>query len=295
MSIEVFEQEMKRLVDPAAQIEKLAGGFQFTEGPVWDRARRCLYFSDIPADTMYRYSDAKGVEVHRKPSHFSNGLTIDHQGRLLACEHQARRVSREGAGGVETVADRYQGKRLNSPNDIVVARDGSLIFTDPHYGLMSGLGGPGEQEQPHRGVYRLAPGASEPALLASDFQTPNGLALTKDERRLYVDDTIGSHLRAFDVGDDWALSGGGVVLEFPQEEGAGVPDGLKLDVNDNVYCTGPWGVWVISPSGAVLGRIRMPEVTANLNWGGDDARALYLTASTGLYRLHCLTGGYTRG
>ena len=294
MTIEVLDAGMKALVDPAAQIEKLAGGFRFTEGPVWDRARRCLYFSDIPADSIYRYSDAAGAEVYRKPSRNSNGLTLDSQGRLLACEHQARRVTREGAQGVEIVAERYQGKRLNSPNDIVVARDGSLIFTDPNYGLMDGLGGPNNKELPFQGVYRLPPGAAEPVLLASDFQAPNGLALTRDERRLYVDDTVGSHLRAFDIGDDWSVSGGRVVFEFPTDEEPGVPDGLKLDLNDNVYCTGPGGVWVIAPSGAALGRIHMPEVTANLNWGEDDAGALYLTASTGLYRLRCLARGFVR-
>jgi gluconolactonase len=218
-------------------------------------------------------------------------MTIDPQGCLLACEHQARRVSREGPAGYEVLASHYRGKRLNSPNDVIVARDGSIIFSDPHYGLMEGLGGPGEQEQPCRGVYRLAPGATEPTLLVDDFITPNGLALTKDERTLYVDDTLASHLRAFDVGADWTLSNGRVVLEFPRDEDPGVPDGLKLDVDDNVFCTGPYGVWVISPRGAVLGRIHMPEVTANLNWGEADRGTLYLTASTGVYRLRTLTHG----
>lgn len=291
MTIEVFEPEMKSLVNSAAPIECVANGFQFTEGPVWDPAKGCLYFSDIPVNMSYRYSGAAGVEVFRKPSHYSNGMTIDAQGRLLACEHQSRRVTREGADGIEVLASHYRGKRLNSPNDVIVAGDGSILFSDPHYGLMEGLGGPAEQEQSCRGVYRLAPGATEPTLLVDDFVAPNGLALTKDERTLYVDDTVKSHLRAFDVGADWTLSNGRVVLEFPRDEDPGVPDGMKMDANDNVYCTGPYGVWVISPGGVVLGRIHMPEVTANLNWGEGDRRTLFMTASTGVYRLRCLTGG----
>jgi gluconolactonase len=291
MTIEAFEKEFTALIDPAARAERLATGFRFTEGPVWDRAKRCLYFSDIPADTIYRYTDAGGAVVYRKPSHHSNGLTIDGQGRLLACEHQARRVTREGASGIETLAERYQGKRLNSPNDIIVARDGSLIFTDPHYGLMSNLGGPAKQELPFRGVYRLIPGAAEPTLLADDFEAPNGLALSADQRTLYVDDSERCHIRVFRVEDGWSLSGGRVCMELPRGPDGGVPDGMKLDERDNLYSTGPGGVWVISPAAIVLGRIHMPEVTANLNWGDDDGRALYMTASTGLYRLRCLARG----
>ena len=290
MTIEVIKPEMKDLIEPTAELEQLARGFLFAEGPFWDYEKRCLYFSDIPADTMYRYSEATGAEVYRKPSNYSNGLTIDHQGRLIACEHQTRRVSREGKDGVEVVADRYDGKRLNSPNDVVVARDGSLIFTDPPYGLMEGLGGPGEPELPFRGVYRLPPDAGEPILLADDFTTPNGLALTADENRLYVNDTERSHIRVFDVGDGWQLSGGGVFIEL-KGDGAGNPDGMKLDEKGNVYCTGPGGIWVCSPDAVILGRIRIPEMTANLNWGDDDARSLYIAASTGIYRLRCLTGG----
>ena len=295
MCIEQHEPELKALIDPAAELECLSQGFQFTEGPVWDPAKRCLYFSDIPADTIYRYTKANGVEVYRTPSHFSNGLTIDHQGRLLTCEHRTRRVTREGIdGSVEVLAERYGGKRLNSPNDIIVTREGTLIFTDPHYGLMPGIGGPAEQELPFRGVYRLNPGATEPTLLADDFAAPNGLALTGDERKLYVDDTIRSHIRVFEVGDGWTLSGGRVFWEFPNEEVSGlpgVPEGMKLDIHDNVFCTGPGGVWILSPSAVALGHIRMPEVTANLNWGEDDARTLYLTASTSLYQLRCITSG----
>lgn len=290
MVLEVYEAEAKTLIDPSAALEQIGDGFQFTEGPVWHVGEQCLFFSDIPANTMYRYSMANGSEVYRQPSHFSNGLTLDGAGRVLACEHQRRRVSRTGAHGVETIVDRYQGKRLNSPNDLIVARDGSILFTDPPYGLLDGLGGPGEQELPFCGVYRIAPGATEPTLLVDDFVTPNGLALTADGRRLYVDDTVAGHIRAFDVQDDWTLTGGAVLVEMRSEE-PGVPDGMKLNADGVIYCTGPGGIWLCSPNGVVLGRIRMPEVAANLAWGEADGSSLYITASTGVYRLRCRIGG----
>lgn len=290
MLLDIYEPEVTTLFDPNATLERIADGFQFTEGPVWDARARCLYFSDIPANQQYRYAPGAGVTLFRKPSNFSNGLTLDQQGRLLACEHQARRVARISADGSATVVDRYQGKRLNSPNDLIVARDGSILFTDPHYGLLAGLGGPAEQELPHRGVYRIAPGASEPALLVDDFSAPNGLALSHDESHLYVDDTIEGHLRSFAVGDGWTLTGGDALVVLQGDE-PGVPDGLKLDRAGNIYCTGPGGIWLCSPAGLVLGRIRTPEVAANLTWGDDNAQTLYITASTGLYRLPSQVGG----
>jgi gluconolactonase len=291
MNLEVFEPELKTLIDPHATLEHLAGGFQFTEGPVWDPAQACLYFSDIPANTMYVYREGEGVQTYRQPSHYSNGLTLDGAGRLIACEHQTRRVTRTGEAGLEVVVDRYQGKRLNSPNDVVVAGDGSILFTDPSYGLREGMGGPAEQELPFQGVYRVPPGANEPILLADDFETPNGLAFNPGESRLYVDDTVRGHLRVFDVGAGWTLSGGDVLAELVRPDEKGRPDGLKVDVHGNIYCTGPGGIWVLAPDGAVLGWIHMPEQTANLNWGDADRRSLYITASTGLYRLRCLTQG----
>jgi gluconolactonase len=185
------------------------------------------------------------------------------------------------------------GKRLNSPNDVIVARDGGVLFTDPHYGLLEGLGGPAEQELAFKGVYRLAPNSSELSLLASDFDAPNGLALSIDEKRLYVDDSIRSHIRVFDVNEDWTLSGGAVFAELSRD-GLGDPDGMKLDYHGNIFCAGPGGIWIFSPSGVKLGRLLMPEVTANLNWGDDDACSLYITASSSVYRLRCMSGGRAR-
>jgi gluconolactonase len=291
MQMNVIHQRVTELVDPGAEIERLANGFVFTEGPVWSFRDSHLTFSDIPGDTMYRWDERDGVREYRKPSNFSNGLAYDADGALVACEHRTRRVTRETPSGVETIADMYEARRLNAPNDIVPAPDGSLVFTDPHYGLGEGFGGPAEQEQPVRGVYRIPPGGSEPELLTGDFSGPNGLALTPDARTLYVDDTEEFHIRAFAVAPGWALSGGDVLVELPRE-GEGVPDGLKLDGAGNIYCTGAGGIWICSPAGELLGQLPFPEVAANLAWGDDDAQTLYVTASTGLYRVRCKTTGY---
>jgi gluconolactonase len=291
MQMNVIHQRVTELVDPGAEIERLANGFVFTEGPVWSFRDSHLTFSDIPGDTMYRWDERDGVREYRKPSNFSNGLAYDADGALVACEHRTRRVTRETPSGVETIADTYEARRLNAPNDIVPAPDGSLVFTDPHYGLGEGFGGPAEQEQPVRGVYRIPPGGSGPELLTGDFSGPNGLALTPDARTLYVDDTEEFHIRAFAVAPGWALSGGDVLVELPRE-GEGVPDGLKLDGAGNIYCTGAGGIWICSPAGELLGQLPFPEVAANLAWGDDDAQTLYVTASTGLYRVRCKTTGY---
>jgi gluconolactonase len=286
----VFEREAEALIDPGVELERLANGFQFLEGPVWHFGRRTLTFVDLSGDAMYRWTEAGGVEVLRKPSNFANGLAYDRQGALLSCEHRTRRITREADGGLATMVDGYRGKRLNAPNDLVVSADGSILFTDPHYGLSEGFGGPGDQEQPVRGVYQLSAGVEEPELLIDDFEGPNGLALSFDERRLLVADSERNHLRAFDVGEGWRLSGGDVLVTFPEE--GDVPDGLKLDRDGNIFSTGPGGVWICSPEGEILGHVPFPETAANLAWGDDDARTLYVTASTTLYRLPCRVTGH---
>jgi gluconolactonase len=291
MSLEVFESDARRLVDPAAEPETIADGFQFTEGPVWSFRHHHLTFVDLAGDAMYRWSEGSGTQVLRKPSDHANGLAYDRSGALVSCEHRTRRITRETSGGLETVVDRYRGKRLNAPNDLVVAEDGTIIFTDPHYGLMEGYGGPGEQELPFRGVYRLPPGSSEPELIGDDFEGPNGLALTRQEDRLIVVDSERNHLREFRIEGGWRFSGGDVVVQLP-EEGEGVPDGVKLDEDGNIFTTGPGGLWLCNPGGAVLGHLPMPEVTANLAWGEADARTLYLTSSTTVGRLPCLSAGH---
>jgi sugar lactone lactonase YvrE len=279
------------IVGSAAEVQKLAGGFQFVEGPVW-HPDGYLLFSDIPANTIYRWvPGASGAEVYRRPSNHSNGLTLDRENRLLACEHD-RRVSRtEPDGTVASIAERYQGRRLNSPNDIVCKSDGSIYFTDPPYGLPKQTEG---KELDYNGVFRLAPDGTL-TLLDDTFVRPNGLAFSPGEKTLYVDDTAEMHIRAFDVLPDGTLANGRVFVDMREPGKDGVPDGMKVDVLGNVFCTGPGGIWVLSPEGEAVGRIEVPEVPANLAWGNADGKTLYITARTGLYCVRVKAGGAPAG
>jgi gluconolactonase len=270
-------KNLSHFIESAAP-EKVADGFEFVEGPVW-RPDGCLIFSDIPMNRQYKWTAPGACEIFREPSDNSNGLTLDLEGNLLCCEHGSRRVTRVVGNTVETVAESYGGKRLNSPNDIVMRGDGTIFFTDPPYGVKEK-----DRELDFQGVYALAPGSAEPKLLVKDFNRPNGLALSPDESVLYVDDTNELVIRAFDVADDGALSNDRVFAELKDDK-PGVPDGLKVDREGNVYCTGSGGVWIFQPGGTFAGRIDMPEVTANVAFGGDDAKTLFMTASTGLYRV----------
>lgn len=273
------------IVPKGAKLEKLATGFIFTEGPVWDAAKACLFFSDIPGNKMRKWTKDKDIEIFRDPSGKSNGLTLDKQGRLIACEHANRRISRtEKDGTVVTVADKYEGKRLNSPNDVVVKSDGSICFSDPPYGLTAEFGVLGEQELPFQGVYRVSPDGKKLTLLVDDFEKPNGLAFSPDESLLYIDDTDRAHIRVFDVKPDGTICNGRVFAELKGDEPGNV-DGMKVDSEGNIYVTGPGGIWIFDPSGSKLGRINIPEVSANLAWGDEDWKTLYITASTSLYRI----------
>lgn len=291
-AVEIFDDKAEELVSPDAQLEHLASGFSWAEGPVWNFESGYLTFSDVIGNEMYRYDDSGGVQVYRSPSNHSNGQTIDTAGSLIACEHQTRRITRETADGTEMLVYSHDGKMFNSPNDVVAARDGSLIFTDPAYGLDKvEEGGGGEREMPFQGVYRLPPGSHEAELFVDDFVGPNGLALSPSEDTLYVADSERSHIRSFRVGAGWELSDGEVLAEIPSE-GDEVPDGMKVDVRGNIYCTGKGGVWILSPEGDTLAHILVPETAANLAWGDEDARTMYITANSGLYRIRCLETGY---
>ena len=239
---------------------------------------------------MYRYTNDGKVSVYRKPSNNSNAITFDKEGRLIACEHHTRRLTRERGDDLDIIASTYKGKKLNSPNDTIVANDGSIIFSDPAYGLLPGLGGPAEAELAFKGVYRIPPRGGEPELIADDFEAPNGVVLSPDESKLYVIDSIRKHIRVFNVGSGWKVTGGDVFIEIKDESNE-IPDGMKIDVNGNFFCTGPKGIWIFTNKAKLLGRILLPEVAANLGWGGPDRDTLYITASTGLYRLRTLTGG----
>ena len=297
--LEVHDPGLHDLVAPDALIERIAGGLTFTEGPVWRRGH--LLFSDIPNKRIARWRRLpEGPELTTYATGMSNGLTLDRQGHVLAAEHDGRRVTRVADDGSRAVlADQFQGKRLNSPNDIVVKSDGSIYFTDPPYAVQPATPGmprpagwwtkpiPGK-EQPCNGVYRLAPDGSL-HLVADDFTLPNGLAFSPDESVLYIDDSAQKHIRAFAVRSDGTLTNGRVLLDMASED-LGVPDGLKVDRAGNVFCTGPGGVWVCRADGALLGRIVLPELPANLAWG-EDGSVLFLTARTSVYRLQTKTGG----
>ena len=262
----------------------IAESFQFTEGPVW-HPEGYLLFSDIPADTIYRYVPGAAPEPFLTPSGNSNGLTFDRSGRLLACEHGGRRVSRMAENGnMDTLAGRYDGKRLNSPNDIAVHSSGSIFFTDPPYGI-----DPAPGEQGFNGVYRLdAHGAV--TLLSREMNRPNGLALSLDESILYVDDSRNRHVLAFPVNVDLEVGEPTVVVDM-NVEAQGGPDGMKLDSEGNLYVTGPGGLWVVTSEGEHLGTIEFPQVPANLCFGGNDCKTIYVTARTGLYSIRVNVAG----
>jgi len=275
--------ELKDLV-PDQTINTIAEGFQFTEGPVW-HPDGYLLFSDIPASTIYRYVPGSSPEPYLTPSGNSNGLTFDRQGRLLACEHGGRRVSRmDDAGGMETLADQYDGKRLNSPNDIVAHSRGAIFFTDPPYGI-----DPDPGEQGFNGVYRLDTDGTV-TLLNRDMDRPNGLALSLDESILYVDDSRKRHVLAYPLTDDLGVGEATVILDMNVEVPGG-PDGMKLDDQGNLYVTGPGGLWVATPEGEHLGTIEFPQVPANLCFGGPDYRTIFVTARTGLYSIEVNVAG----
>jgi gluconolactonase len=303
MTLEVRDPGLHELVAAEAVIDRIAGGLTFTEGPVWRGG--LLLFSDIPNKRIARWRRlAEGPELTTYATGMSNGLTLDRQGRVLAAEHDGRRVTRVADDGTRTVlAERFQGKRLNSPNDIVVKSDGAVYFTDPPYGVQPARPGtvrpagwwtqPIEgKEQASNGVYRLEPDGTL-RLLIDDFALPNGLAFSPDESVLYIDDSAHKHIRAFDVRPDGTLANSRILLDMASED-PGVPDGLKVDVRGNVFCTGPGGVWVCRPDGKLLGRIVLPELPANLAWG-EDGSVLYLTARTSVYRLATRTRGTLPG
>ena len=269
------------------KIEKVLSGFQFTEGPVWI-PDGFLLFSDIPADTIYKYEPGTKHEIFLNPSENTNGLTLDKQGRLLMCSHQ-RKVKRLEKDGTQTIlAEYYADKRLNSPNDIVVKSDESIYFTDPTFGLPNWSEG---KELDYSGVYKIDADGSL-VLLDDSILMPNGLAFSPDESILYVDDSKDGQVYAFDVTSNGLLenkrSFARVGVGAP---GKGAADGMKVDVDGNVFVTAPEGVAVFSPEGMRIGVLVCPEVPANIAWGDDDYQTLYITARTGVYRIRTKTGG----
>ncbi|HIF85601.1 MAG TPA: SMP-30/gluconolactonase/LRE family protein [Gammaproteobacteria bacterium] len=294
-----IDPAMDALVPANARIEKLSGGFAFTEGPVWHRRFGHLMFSDLRSNAIHIWDDAEGLSTFMQPvfegeietsSVGSNGLNIDSQGRLILMEHGNRRVSRMENGNTVVLADNYQGKRLNSPNDSAYRSDGWLYFTDPPYGL-AGLEDDPARELDFNGIYRLSPDG-ELELLESGQTRPNGIAFSPDERTLYVanSDAENKVWMAYVVRDDGTLGTGRVFFDINDQNETGAADGLKVDVDGNLFATGPGGVWIFDANGKHLGTIKPNEVPANVAWG-DDGRTLYMTARSGLYRIRLSTSG----
>ena len=292
MKIESYNKSFNDLIDPEISIEKIADGFLFTEGPVWDKANNRLLFSDIPSNKIYSWSSDQGVSIYRSPSNFSNGLTFVQNGDLVACEHQSRSISvKNKINKVTVLANSYKGMKLNSPNDVIVAKDGSILFSDPIYGLRDGMGGPAEQELPFQGVFRLPPSSNELELISDTFERPNGLVLSPDEKILFINDTVRQHIRVFNIANDWEVSGGQIWSELWDDKSVGRPDGMKIDTLGNLFSTGPGGIWVFDIDAELLGRILLPDKTSNLAWGDQDRKSLFITSSSVVYRIRCKTFG----
>ena len=283
---------------------KLCGGFGFTEGPIWVASDSALVFSDIPGNTMYRWRPGRDeADVYRKPSGWSNGMTLDGSGRLVACEHGGRRVSRgEYARPSETVslATAWAGKRLNSPNDVVVHSSGAIFFTDPTYGMDTGrvpaFGSPGQtQELDFQGVYRIAAGGALELTIAEGFSQPNGLAFSPDESVLYVGDSQERLIWRYPVGADLSPGTGTLFVDQRNDPRRGAPDGMKVDSDGRLWTTGAGGVSVHTAEGSYLGVFEMDEHAANLTFGGADFSTLFLTAGTSVYAVETLVRGSVPG
>lgn len=302
--IDRFNPAFDKLVPPDAKLEKLAEGFVWSEGPVWIRDGGYLVFSDVPKNTAFKWKEGEGISEFLKPSGYtgssprggelgSNGLTVDSQGRLVLCEHGDRRVARlEKDRTQTTLADKYLGKRFNSPNDLVYKSNGDLYFTDPPYGLEGANKDP-KKELPYNGVYRLSKNGKL-TLLTSELTYPNGIAFSPDEQTLYVavSDPKQAIWMAYDVKPDGTIANGRVFFDATSKvkEGNGLPDGLKVDKAGNVFATGPGGVFVFTPAGKHLGTIDTGQPTGNCAWG-DDGSTLYIMANHYLSRIKTSTVG----
>jgi gluconolactonase len=281
---EVLDERFRPCANGDVRLEQLHGGCRWAEGPAYVPAGRYLVWSDIPNDRMLRWDETTGaVGVFRQPAGYPNGSTLDGLGRLVTCEHGNRRVTRTEHDGSQTViADRYQGKRFNSPNDVVVRSDGSVWFTDPSYGIDSDYEGyRADSEIGSCHLYRVDPATGAVRVAADDFDRPNGLAFSLDERRLYVADTRANHLRVFDVADDATLSGGEVVATCT----VGAFDGLRLDDAGRIWVSAGDGVHCYDPDGTLVGKVRVPETVANLVFGGRRRNHLFVCATTSVYAI----------
>ncbi len=288
---EIIDSRFKDLIDPVAFLEVIHQGNRWAEGPVYFGDLRCLIWSDIPNGRMFRWDEESGhVSLFRQQVPNANGNTRDREGRLITCEQGGRRVIRtECDGSITVIADRYQGKRLNSPNDVVVKSDGTIWFTDPNYGIISDyVGSKQPQELDRCDVYRFDPRDASLTMVANDFSMPNGLAFSPDESTLYIadsgfltDSAAPHHVRAFDVGEDGRLSNSRIIADIEP----GIPDGLRVDVEGNLWISAGDGVQCFTAKGDLIGKIKVPEVVANLAFGGPKRNRLFITATTSVYAI----------
>jgi gluconolactonase len=298
MASQARSTALDALIDPDPDLTCLGSGYEFTEGPVWVAAERCLYFSDIPGDTRWRWSESAGMEIAARPTFKGNGMALDNEGNLLVCEQVSSCLVRFRAGGErDLVAFHYRGTYLNSPNDVVTrGADGSIYFTDPDYGRWNDwIGQERSRDQlGFRGLYRVPAEGGDLELVVDEgeFDQPNGLCFSPDETLLYVNDSAARNVKVFDVAPDGSLSGGRLIHEGI---GTGVPregnvDGMECDEHGNVWVTGPGGVWVLTPDGKHLGVVETPEVCGSLAWGGDDLHSLFLMTTTTVHVVRTLVG-----
>lgn len=295
-SYEYFDKRFYDLTVPIAEVEELYDGCRWAEGPVWFNDHSSLIWSDIPNRRLLRWIEGHGVSVFRTETNFINGNTRDRQGRLVSCEHGGRRVIRTEPGGSLTViADSYSGKKLNSPNDVVVKSDGTIWFTDPDYGIMSDYEGfKAEMEQDGCYVYHVDPRTGVVKVVADDFVKPNGLAFSEDEKILYIADSGRSHdpegphhIRAMDVSETNTLSSSRVFCEIDP----GIPDGFRVDIHGNVWTSCQDGVLCLDKDGTALGKIKIPQMVSNVTFGGVRKNRLFITATKSVYAVYVATNG----
>jgi gluconolactonase len=304
LEVERSNAKLDAIVPSDVRVERVAGGFEFTAGPVWSR-EGALLFSSPNTNAIYRWDPLGKVSVFRSKSGYagvdigryhqpgSNGLTFSPDGLLTMCQHGNRRVIRVNPHGDTTVlADRFDGRRLNSPNDLVYRSDGTLYFTDPPFGLPGVFDDP-DKELPFSGVFGVGAGDGEVFLVSDELEGPNGLAFSPDEKYLYVGnwDPQSKVVMRYEIDETGAAVGGSVFYDMTGAPGEDALDGLKVDVEGNVYACGPGGIWVLSPQGEKLGLLHLPEEPHNLAWGDDDGRTLYVTALTSIYRVRLNIAG----
>jgi gluconolactonase len=293
MHIDSYSSVMNEIVDLDQPLTQIARGISFGEGPVWDQRNKCLHFVDIIDSKIYRWRPGIGLDVFMSATDHANGMTLDREGRLVVAGWSSRTIwRREHDGSTTVLASHYDGKKINTPNDIVIRSDGSIYWTDCDGGLFI-PGMEGEDAQRYldfAGVYRISPDGKDIKPIIKDDVFPNGLAFSPDEKRLYVNDTRLRHVRAFDVNDDGSVGNPTVHYELTGDE-VGHADGMKVDRDGNLFCTGPAGIHVVDPAGKLVGRLRIPEDCTNMAWGDDDLMSLFITTFHAVFRIRLKTSG----